>query len=58
VGLGQSLRTGKSMESTRHTIKEEIAGSTGLVNNGESPHNNRKFDPEYYWGRLEDICII
>ena len=58
-----SLRTGMSMESTRDKMEEEIAGSTGPLSNGESPHEGRaliiqSLIQKYYWGKLEDICTI
>jgi hypothetical protein len=47
-----------SIENTRDKIEEEIAGSTGLVSNGESPHRGRSSIIEsliqrYYWGNCK-----
>lgn len=57
-----SLRTGMSIENTRDKTEEKIAGFTGLVSNGESPHEKRSLTIasliQKYWGKLGDICII
>ena len=60
TGPIRSLRTGTSIENTRNKIEEEIARSTELVSNGESPHKGRSLEIEkliqkYYWEKLEDI---